>query len=64
VIGYDNSPLAKSRYLDLTSIDNRSDLVGVDTARRLLARIEDPALLPERKLIEPALVLRGTTSMR
>ncbi|MET4902474.1 LacI family DNA-binding transcriptional regulator [Paenarthrobacter sp. CC6] len=64
VIGYDNSPLAKSRYLDLTSIDNRSDLVGVDTARRLLARIEDPALLPERKLIEPALVLRGTTSTR
>jgi len=64
VIGYDNSPLAKSRYLDLTSIDNRSDLVGVDAAHRLLARIEDPALLPERKLIEPALVLRGTTSIR
>jgi DNA-binding LacI/PurR family transcriptional regulator len=62
VIGYDNSPLAKSRFLDLTSIDNRSDLVGVDAARRLLARIEDPTLEPERKLIEPTLVLRGTTS--
>ncbi|MDI2034888.1 LacI family DNA-binding transcriptional regulator [Paenarthrobacter nitroguajacolicus] len=64
VIGYDNSPLAKSRYLDLTSVDNRSDLVGIDTAHRLLARIADPALNPERKLIEPALVLRGTTSVR
>ncbi len=62
VIGYDNSPLAKSRFLDLTSIDNRSDLVGVDAARRLLARIDDPTLEPERKLIEPTLVLRGTTS--
>ncbi|MCD4852740.1 LacI family transcriptional regulator [Arthrobacter sp. AK01] len=62
VIGYDNSPLAKSRYLDLTSVDNRSDLVGVDAAHRLLARIEDPTLQPERTLIEPALVLRGTTS--
>ncbi|MFC8039141.1 LacI family DNA-binding transcriptional regulator [Paenarthrobacter sp. NPDC057355] len=64
VIGYDNSPLAKSRYLDLTTIDNRSDLVGVDTARRLLARIADPGLQPERKLIEPTLVQRGTTSTR
>ena len=62
VIGYDNSPLAKSRFLDLTSIDNRSDLVGADAARRLLARIDDPTLEPERKLIEPTLVLRGTTS--
>jgi len=62
VIGYDNSPLAKSRFLDLTSIDNRSDVVGVDAARRLLARIDDPTLEPERKLIEPTLVLRGTTS--
>ncbi|MGJ3189510.1 MULTISPECIES: LacI family DNA-binding transcriptional regulator [Paenarthrobacter] len=62
VIGYDNSPLAKSRYLDLTSVDNRSDVVGIDAAHRLLARIEDPSLQPERKLIEPTLVLRGTTS--
>ncbi|MFF1830092.1 LacI family DNA-binding transcriptional regulator [Paenarthrobacter sp. NPDC058040] len=62
VIGYDNSPLAKSRYLDLTSIDNRSDVVGMDAARRLLARLEDPDLEPERTLIEPALVLRTTTS--
>jgi DNA-binding LacI/PurR family transcriptional regulator len=62
VIGYDNSPLAKSRFLDLTSIDNRSDIVGADSARRLLARIADPTLAPERKLIEPTLALRGTTA--
>ena len=62
VIGYDNSPLAKSRYLDITSVDNRSDIVGADAARTLLARIQDPALEPGRKLIEPALVVRGTTA--
>ncbi len=62
VIGYDNSPLAKSRYLDITSVDNRSDLVGIDTARRLLARIEDPSIKPERTLIDPMLVVRSTTS--
>ena len=62
VIGYDNSPLAKSRFLDLTSIDNRSDVVGTSAAQRLLDRLEDPELKPEQTLIEPTLVLRGTTS--
>ncbi|MEV7604950.1 LacI family DNA-binding transcriptional regulator [Paenarthrobacter sp. NPDC089322] len=62
VIGYDNSPLAKSRYLDLTSIDNRSDVVGAASARRLLARLDEPALEPSETLIEPNLVVRGTTA--
>lgn len=62
VIGYDNSSLAKSRYLALTSMDNRSDLVGTDAARRLLARIEDPVMEPERTLIDPVLVVRSTTA--
>lgn len=64
VIGYDNSTLAKSRYLDLTSVDNRSDRVGVDVANALLARIREPAIGPQRRLIEPALVVRGTTARR
>ena len=62
VIGYDNSPLAKSRYLDMTSVDNRSDIVGSGVASALLARIQDPALEPERQLIEPDLIVRGTTA--
>jgi DNA-binding LacI/PurR family transcriptional regulator len=62
VMGYDNSQLAKSRYLDLTSVDNRSNVVGSDVANTLLARIQDPTLEPRRKLIEPALIVRGTTA--
>ncbi|WP_028266207.1 LacI family DNA-binding transcriptional regulator [Arthrobacter sp. MA-N2] len=62
VIGYDNSPLAKSKYLDITSVDNRSDLLGIDVANRLLARIENPALEPQRTLIEPVLIVRSTTA--
>ena len=62
VIGYDNSTLAKSRYLELSSVDNRSDLVGVDAGRSLLARIHDPSVGPQRRLIEPALVIRRTTA--
>jgi len=62
VIGYDNSPLARSRYLDITSVDNRSDIVGIDVAHRLLARIQDAAIEPQRTLIDPLLVIRSTTS--
>lgn len=62
VIGYDNSALAKSRYLELTSVDNRSDAVGMDVAKWLLARIQGSAVGTQRKLIEPALVVRRTTA--
>lgn len=62
VVGYDNSPLAKSRYLDITSVDNRSDVVGAIVAERLLDRIRDPRIPPQRTLIEPVLVLRSTTA--
>ncbi|MET4095482.1 hypothetical protein [Arthrobacter sp. UYCu712] len=48
--------------MDISSVDNRSDIVGADVANTLLARIQDPALEPERKLIVPALVVRGTTA--
>jgi DNA-binding LacI/PurR family transcriptional regulator len=62
VIGYDNSPLAQSRYLDLTSVDDRSEDVGADVARALLARIEDPDTEPRRTLITPSVIARSTTA--
>jgi DNA-binding LacI/PurR family transcriptional regulator len=63
VLGYDNSPLAQSRYLDISSIDDRSYDVGVLTARALMERIKDPSRKPQRILIEPRLVTRGTTAV-
>ena len=62
LIGYDNSPLAQSRYLEITSIDDRSELVGAAAGKALLARFEDPALEPQRTLLEPTLVVRATTA--
>ncbi|MCU1510823.1 MAG: LacI family transcriptional regulator [Arthrobacter sp.] len=61
-VGARGSPLAKSRYLDMSSVDYRGDIVGSDVANALLARIQDPTLEPRRKLIEPALIVRGTTA--
>lgn len=62
ILGYDNSPLAQSRFLNLTSIDDRSEDVGGAVGRALLARIDDPTTAPVRLLIEPTLVIRGTTA--
>jgi DNA-binding LacI/PurR family transcriptional regulator len=62
VIGYDNSPIAQSRYLAITSIDDRSDIVGAAAGRALLDRIDDPSCDPRRTLVEPSLVIRATTS--
>ena len=62
LIGYDNSPLAQSRYLEITSIDDRSELVGAAAGKALLARFDDPASEPQRTLLEPTLVVRATTA--
>jgi DNA-binding LacI/PurR family transcriptional regulator len=62
LVGYDNSPLAQSRYLSLTTVDDRSTAVGAAAATALLARIEDPTGTAIRTMIEPALVVRATTA--
>lgn len=62
VLGYDNSPLAMSRYLDLSSIDAKSGDVGIGAARALLARMEESSRPLLRTLIQPELAPRGTTA--
>ena len=61
LVGYDDSPLAQSRFIDLTSVDDRSREVGAAAGRALLARIDDPDRPAEYRLIEPALAVRGST---
>jgi DNA-binding LacI/PurR family transcriptional regulator len=62
VVGYDNSPLAASRFLALTTVDQRSADVGVHAARAILARHRDPDREPSRVLLSPTLVRRASTS--
>ncbi|MET0866401.1 MAG: substrate-binding domain-containing protein, partial [Nakamurella sp.] len=57
-----NSPIAQSRYLAITSIDDSSDIVGAAAGRALLNRIEDPEREPRQTLVEPTLVVRATTA--
>ncbi|WP_144762178.1 LacI family DNA-binding transcriptional regulator [Curtobacterium sp. 9128] len=64
VIGYDDTPVAATRYVGLTSIDDRSVEIGRGAGERLLARIADPSLVAEEHLVEPRLVARRTTAQR
>ncbi|MGN8051078.1 LacI family DNA-binding transcriptional regulator [Curtobacterium sp. 22159] len=64
VIGYDDTPLAATRYVGLTSVDDRSVDIGRGAGERLLARIADPQLPASEVLVEPRLVARRTTAAR
>lgn len=62
IVGYDNSPLAASHYLSLTTIDDRSVDVGSHAAQAILARHDDPDREASQILLPPALVRRASTS--
>lgn len=64
VIGYDDTPVAATRYVGLTSIDDRSVEIGRGAGERLLARIAQPDLPAREILVEPRLVARRTTAPR
>ncbi|MDP4332803.1 LacI family DNA-binding transcriptional regulator [Curtobacterium sp. A7_M15] len=64
VMGYDDTPLAATRYVGLTSIDDRSVEIGRGAGERLLARIADPTATASEVLVEPRLVARRTTASR
>lgn len=62
VVGYDNTALAASRYLALTSIDSHNASIGAEAARALLARIAEPKGPRRQLLLAPSLIARGSTA--
>nr|WP_217508795.1 LacI family DNA-binding transcriptional regulator [Curtobacterium pusillum] len=63
VIGHDETPLAASPLLRLTTVDPHNDEVGRLAAARLVERIgADAPAEPTRTLVPPSLVVRATTA--
>jgi DNA-binding LacI/PurR family transcriptional regulator len=62
LVGYDDTPMAAARFIDLTSVDDRSVEIGRAAGAALLARIADHDLEPTGSLVQPTLVVRGSTS--
>jgi DNA-binding LacI/PurR family transcriptional regulator len=64
VIGYDDTSLAATRLIDLTTIDDRSMEVGRRAGELLLGRLGGEGGEPVRVALQPGLVLRSTTANR
>jgi DNA-binding LacI/PurR family transcriptional regulator len=62
LVGYDNSQLARSRFLDLTTVDNRSFDVGLACGEALLRRLADPGATPADVVIPSRLVVRSSSA--
>ena len=61
LVGYDNSLLARARFLDLTTVDSRNADVGLATGKALLRRLEQPECATAPVVIQPRLVVRSST---
>ncbi|WP_104174320.1 LacI family DNA-binding transcriptional regulator [Arthrobacter sp. Y81] len=62
VASFDDITMAELLLPPLTSVSTYPELIGRRAAELLLNRIRDPALQPQRSLIEPALKVRASTA--
>ena len=62
LVGFDNSLLANSRFLDLTTVDNRGFDIGVAAGEALLRRLADADAVPEHIVIPSRLVVRSSSA--
>lgn len=62
VVGYDDSPMAATHLLRLTSVDGRNAEVGAAAAELLMSRATEPDRAARRTLLSPALVVRASSA--
>ena len=61
VVGYDDSPLARSRWARLTTVRQDVDALAGLAVRRAVERVDDPDLPSRQDLVAPSLVVRSST---
>lgn len=62
LIGYDNSHLARSRFLDLTTVDSHAYDAGVACGEAILRRLAEPDLPPASVVVPSTLVVRSSSA--
>lgn len=62
IVGYDNTSLARTRLINLTTVDDNGFGVGREAAHILNARLAGEQRPVVRHTLEPTLVVRGTTA--
>jgi LacI family transcriptional regulator len=62
IVGFDDSHLVASRFVEITTVWHRPYEMGVEAARLLLGRIEGSAKKwPRKVVLEPELIVRAST---
>ena len=61
VVGYDDSPLARTRWARLTTVRQDVDALARLAVRRAIERVDAPDLPAREDLVAPSLVVRGST---
>ena len=64
LIGYDDSLFARLRGIELTSIREPSEAMGIYASEVVINRILDPSQPPDEWVAEPELVVRSSTRAR
>ncbi|MBC9819903.1 LacI family DNA-binding transcriptional regulator [Terrabacter sp. MAHUQ-38] len=62
VVGYDDSPIARLATVDLTSVSQIPDAMATAAVEAATQRLDDGRTEPVELVLEPQLVIRGTTS--
>ncbi|ANS29591.1 LacI family transcription regulator [Rhodococcus opacus] len=61
IVGYDDSHLAQLSRIDLTTVRQDTEGLARRTVQFAIGRLEDEDLVPQDFVIDPHLVVRGTT---
>lgn len=61
VVGYDDSHLAQLSHIDLTSVSQDPERQGQLAVQAVVARLEGASARPRERVLQPKLVVRGTT---
>jgi DNA-binding LacI/PurR family transcriptional regulator len=62
VVGYDDSQIARLPYLRLTTVSQDTGRLAALAVRRAIARLDGEAVAEREVLLQPHLVVRGTTA--
>ncbi|MGY2876050.1 DNA-binding LacI/PurR family transcriptional regulator [Marmoricola sp. URHA0025 HA25] len=62
ITGFDDAPIARLSAVDLTTVRQDPELMGVAAVEAAVRRIDDAALPPAQTVIETSLIIRGSTS--
>lgn len=62
VTGFDDAPIARLSSVDLTTVRQDPELMGVAAVDAVVRRIDDPGLRSREAVVETSLVVRGSTA--